>query len=971
MTTLDATDLFPELDAARLSDYLERMSEVSLPPSNPGGNIGPLILPPHQESKPFQHLYEAMEAATYHPEKEYAHRGDLLTAARRVRRRIVLDSFDGILTRPLVAILREARDQGELQAATPRGRYREFTGRLAANSSLIRSRFPVAWTMLTTVMRNTEDFLTELIQRLEQDWDAITSGLGIPPTDTVTNFETGGDCHHHGRRVTTITTSSGARFVYKPRSVDGEWAYEQIVSRLAPVIGHYPSAHVLRRNGYGYVEFVEADDGGKLVEVAEKVGGLSALFYVLGCNDLHAENVLLTADGPVPIDMETMLHPYVPNQDGGSATAPNEANRLLAQSVFGTGVLPMVVARPEDPDSYYDVGLLGPQEQVNGGAFRRHAVTNPFTDQMSVVLTKEQVGPEPERHRSTDLEEVRDCSDAFASAFTRTYRALMGSRETLINVVADCCSGLRLRYLHNPTQFYAQVLSTLTSPLSAGSAELARMLALRVGLTGTSHTRLITEEVSSLLEQDIPYFTTDTSKFHVLDAAGERALLPLDQAPIDTALERIRALDESDLARQLRLIRSAFCGIVPDESIAPTARPALTPRPATRAPGEDRLTLTDLAADIGGQIVGRMLTDTDPRRPMTWIGPLASVETARPWPPGVLGYDLYTGRLGTALALARAGRALSDTNLTRAASQVFEATIDMVSDIPEAASPVRGTYAGAVGVAWALWAAGKVLERPEWCRSSGDLLRHLWSSARPTDPADELDTISGVIASWRVSQMLGVTDLALDHDLDKALATVIDGSWKDTEVSRHSGFAHGTAGVLYTVAQHPQAQRYVPTLLEHLGTFWDEDSRNWYTASDHSHVNHGWCHGRAGVLLGLAAARLTQGLTYSHRAELTGLVADIATDGAAYNLTYCHGSLGDYDAARWLIDRGACADTSVLTRMEEVLTPQAIARKSCDPHSRYSLSDGLMVGIAGSLLHLAERIDPTIKVSPTTLEVYS
>ncbi|WP_136312917.1 type 2 lanthipeptide synthetase LanM [Actinomyces procaprae] len=971
MTTLDATDLFPELDSIRLSDYLERMSEVSLPPSNPGDDIGPLTLPASQERTPFQHLYEAVEAATYHPGKERTHRGDLLATARSTRRRIVVDSLDSILTRPLVSLLRKERDQGALRADTPHDRYREFTRRLASRPSLIRSRFPVAWTMLMTTMRNTEAFLTELVRRLELDWDEITSELGIPPTDTVTSLQTGGDCHHHGRRVTTVTTSSGVRFVYKPRSMDGEWAYEQIVSRLAPIIGHYRSAHVIRKEGYGYAEFVEATDDVSLVDAAGQTGGLSALFYVLGCNDLHAENVLLTADGPVPIDMETMLHPYVPNQDGGSATAHHEANRLLAQSVFGTGVLPMVVSRPEDPDSYYDVGLLGPQEQVNGGAFRHHAITNPFTDEMSVILTKEGTEPEPERHRGTDLDEVRACSDAFASAFSRTYRALMGSRETLLNVVADCCSGLRLRYIHNPTQFYAQILSTLTSPLAAGSAGLARMLALRVGLTGTSHTRLIAEEVSSLLDQDIPYFTTDTSRPHVLDAAGARALLPLDRAPIDTALERIRALDETDLARQLRLIRSAFCGIVPDESIAPTARPALAPRPASWAPSEDRMTLTDLAANLGGQIVARMLTDTDSRHPMTWIGPLASVETTRPWPPGVLGYDLYTGRLGTALALARAGRALSDTALTRAASQIFDTTIDVVGDDPEAASPVRGTYAGAAGVAWALWAAGQVLERPDWCRSSGDLLRHLWRSTRPTDPADELDTISGVIASWRVSQMLGVTEPIVGHDLDKALATITDGSWKDTEVAHHSGFAHGTAGVLYTVAQHPQAQRYIPTLLDHLATFWDEDSRNWFTASDRSHVNHGWCHGRAGVLLGLAAARLTQGLTDVHRSELTGLTADIANDGAAYNLTYCHGSLGDYDAARWLIDHGACTDTSVLTRMEEVITPQAIARKSRDPHSRYSLSDGLMIGIAGSLLHLAERIDPTITVSPTTLEVHS
>jgi len=132
MTTLDATDLFPELDTTRLGDYLERMSEVSLPPSNPGGDTGLLTLPASQERTPFQHLYEAVEAATFRPGKDRTHRGDLLVAARSTRRRIVVDSLDGILTRPLASLLRQARDQGVLQADTPHDRYREFTRRLAS-----------------------------------------------------------------------------------------------------------------------------------------------------------------------------------------------------------------------------------------------------------------------------------------------------------------------------------------------------------------------------------------------------------------------------------------------------------------------------------------------------------------------------------------------------------------------------------------------------------------------------------------------------------------------------------------------------------------------------------------------------------------------------------------------------------------------------------------------------------------------
>lgn len=72
-----------------------------------------------------------------------------------------------------------------------------------------------------------------------------------------------------------------------------------------------------------------------------KMGMFAGLTYALGATDFHTENVIATANGPVPVDAETILGAGVDDQEKSDAFSA--ARGFLNDSAIGTGVLPVGV----------------------------------------------------------------------------------------------------------------------------------------------------------------------------------------------------------------------------------------------------------------------------------------------------------------------------------------------------------------------------------------------------------------------------------------------------------------------------------------------------------------------------------------------------------------------------------------------------------------------------------------------------
>ncbi|WP_207229841.1 type 2 lanthipeptide synthetase LanM [Krasilnikovia cinnamomea] len=886
--------------------------------------------------------------------------------------------------RPLVAAINIARKNGRLAGATAHDRYRAFIDQASRSSfeGVSGLDFPVLRDVTRLVLRNERDAFRELAHRLRRDRAAIQEKFGIAADDRLMSLGLGeGDTHHHGRSVSVLVFASGERLVYKPRDVSCEAAYVTIARELNVRLGtSLVSAGVLEREGYGYVEFVETEDVSDMAAAFMRASGeLAAVLYLLNARDMHFENILPTRRGPLPIDLETILHPERVHS-GPTPEAPGNAYATISRSVYGIGILPLVMAGKEADAGHVDLGFLGGSGQ-GSSPFKSMQYEHPYTDHIRVVFAATPAAERTAVVNALTEDETYQLGAEMAEGFTRVFRAASADLDGWTGLLRKAVSGVRVRYVHNPTALYSQTLRMTSAPAALDGTAPYLALLKRIAIASkTSAQPVVVAELRQLAERDIPYFTVSSTSTALTDGDGDEIGAEVACSPLDAALEKASRLSEFELAEQLRLIHSAFASRFPDNHLAGAT--VDTPRPGAVRAGTGELEA--LVMRLSDHLVATSLPDRFAHLPRTWIGPLASAEASRPWPPGVLGYELYTGRTGPALALAAAGRLMNHRAYLDLATQIFSTTAGILADRRYENRSLRaagyGGYTGMAGILFGLATAGRLLEKDEWLRAAQDAVPLVQEQIgeQPPDrlPLDVISGLSGVL-----SCVIAIGGPSAGETVTALTTMLLDGLRADGAAQRslfaQSGFAHGISGTLHALSRaYPllPAELRGPvraaqsSLLQRLDGFFDPAEQNWFSnlATPQS-FSTGWCHGAAGIALAFA-----EYATASGDAEVIRLrdlaVENTLRDGFGRNLTWCHGDLGNHDILSGLAEAGGSALRTRLAAVEdEWLQPSVIIRKNADTRSRYAHTSSMMVGSAGLVLHLVNRLDPTTRLSPVAL----
>ncbi len=876
--------------------------------------------------------------------------------------------------RPLVESLQPADERA------PEELYREFCRDLLIDGlDGFAQQYPILWQRARAASTARVAGITEAVRRLRQDQPALAASFGVGPDARIVRLELSGDTHSGGRAVSVVEYSDGSKVVYKPRPVDSEAAYMNLCGFLNRQFGTgFLSAKVLNRRGYGYVEFVTVDPNAAVD--LRRVGGLAALLYALNARDMHFTNILSTTDGPVPIDLETLLHPHRQKSIGTVETAAS-GYRRLESSVFGTGVLPLVVTK-EGREGFVDVGYLGGGEVGGRGPFRTFRVQSPFRADMKVVWDD---GPAPmTMHRDSvgvaAAMAVRAACDDMVEGFSEVYRLILANRGTFERAVRIRFAGAELRYIHNATVQYGHCLRMLTGSAASVDADLARGLTKRIGIASRgADTRLVESECAQLWASDVPFFLIKADGTDVTDGSANRTVTAtFDTTPLEQLQEKLVGLSDDDLAQQVHLIRVAFNAKLPDQHSMSHSAQILTASAAAH-PGDAGSDLADIADRLGHELVATMVQDRYAHLPRTWIGPVASAEMNRPWPPGVLGYDLYTGRVGPALALAALGAIRGNSTFVDAAESVFLPAADVLSarkyELRSIAQAGTGAYNGFAGTVWAMATAGRILGNTDMV-DAALLGRQFLQDNGPRAGSGRVDprwfdTVSGGIGALLVRQALGSP--ADDPDAHTAAVQACAQALRSGVIGQqeYSGMAHGLAGLLHFAARTFGATGGESAALL-AGAVRDELDRHFrgrsggYRTNRSGEENHSdsWCNGSAGIMVALSEAA-THGLVDS--AVLADLLDGMRAGKVSTSLTLCHGMLGLHDALG-LVPGAAGTDARALrAELAGYLDPERITESLDDPGIRYNHSPALLVGRAGVAWHLASRLSVTPLPSPLSL----
>jgi lantibiotic modifying enzyme len=755
----------------------------------------------------------------------------------------------------------------------------------------------------------------EFRSRLQADRERLRATFGLE-LDRVAGVRGGLSDPHRGlRSVKIVEFASGAKLVYKPKSLALDLAWNDLldwVSARGSLDLKKPG--VLDCGTHGWMEFISHDDAADSDGVGRfyrRAGALLALLYMVRASDCHYENLIACGEHPVLVDTETLIQPCL------------RTDRQTAHSVLQCGLLPnRDTARGEV------VRSGGLDDAAAGSTATRPSWSHVNSDRMSygersrIEFSNTNVPLLDGRPVQTEA-----YAEDVVAGFRETYGLLLEHRAELLSASGPLAgfADVESRFLMRNTRIYGLLLRCAILPefLGSESAYQARIRTLleKLGANGLGpgDRALVEAEAAALDSLDVPLFTVRADSTSLFDGPVE--IPDAMAAPaFDDVQDVVRALDEEDLARQVSDIRRSFEGAA--------GRWAEQPWSADR--------FVDQACRLADRVV----------------------EAAASQP---LEHGLYDGRCGMAFFLAALHHVTGETRYARQSLDILAPTRRAL-----AAGDLRldniGGGAGWGSIVYGLARAG------EWLRE-GAVLEDAVCAASCLDERSirsdsNFDVMSG--ASGAMLGLLAIGDvtraaICADHIIAHQQARPEGGAaWPGRLAKPATGFAHGAAGIAYALLRlHRQRpdQRLVKAAGEAISyeraNFVAADG-NWLdvrTLTDPGRPRYGnsWCHGAPGIGLARTGAigipTLTDGIED----------IDIALTWVERNPPHpgedlCCGKLGAIE----LMLRAA--QTLARPDLEEIACRRAAALVA--PANRLS-QPGLFIGLAGAGYQLLRLSAPS------------
>ncbi|MBV1850635.1 type 2 lanthipeptide synthetase LanM family protein [Catellatospora tritici] len=696
-----------------------------------------------------------------------------------------------LAARTLVLELHVMRVTGRLTGDSPQQRFADFVARLSRPTGLstLFGEYPALARVLGRTCLRAVDAFAELLDRLAADRaDLVAKLLGADP-GALTSVHTGaGDGHQGGRSVAVLRFASGARVVYKPRSLAVDGLFAAVLAWFGAGIGdelRVPA--VVARPGYGWTAYVEQApcvDRAGVRRFYFRQGALLALLRALDGTDIHYENLIACGDQPVLIDVETLFHPSLapPGQD--------PAARALVASVYRLALLPRVVI---GQDTALDFSGLGGDR---GGNLPFDGVDwlDPGTDSMRLIRR-------PLAFAGAANRPTLDGVDADPGEFTAQVLAgfaaghaqlARGGRELaeLVTDAADC----EIRVVLRATRLYGELLDESTHPTLLGDAEDLE------GVLRTLHehgpgddllARVVDDEISQLRDGDIPYFTTRPDSVDLFSATGRRFDGVLPEPGLASVLRNIAATNEVDLADQEWIIRAAMATRTPAD---PHTVDTTVTAPAAALAPDTELVLA-AARGIGDQIVARAYREAGGA---FWLG--LELQDDRHWQLAPLGASLGTGYCGTALFLAQLAQVTGIDRYADVAHQALRPVPGLLGSLgarPEQLGIVgTGAFAGLGGIAYALSQLSVLLSDPDvatWARHAVEL------TAATEDADDETGVVTG--AAGGLAALTAVWELTA-NPVAWGAAFRLAQRLRQAPLPADRGFAQGAVGIGWALTRY-------------------------------------------------------------------------------------------------------------------------------------------------------------------------
>lgn len=849
------------------------------------------------------------------------------------------------------------------------GVYERFVADELASGLLdFGEEFPVALRQLVRLASTWDDALAELVARVERDRGAIAekfaAGAELGPITAVERAAS--DRHAGGRVVFRVAFDSGLELAAKPRSLAVEAAFAGLVGWLAEAgfSDLPPAPEVLDRGDHGWMRWERAAllaDRETIERWWRRAGGLIALAELLGAEDLHAENIVAVADGPLVVDAEMLLQP-----DRAGAAGRERRERFTGGLLRRGGEAGRVAAW---------AGLHPVEERVvtERGRGWSGLGTDAIEPVPVPVVARPLANVPALDGRPTSPQEF---SGALVTGYRTTWRRLLDARDRLLAADGplDRFAGAPLRLLVRASQEYATVLDLAATPRHQRDALGASLLLEAMARPFASAPKaprawpLIGAERAALEGLDVPRFEIAADGLDAT-AAEVRAEGVVLRSALAAARARLAELTEERIDQRVEAVVEA---LAPDAGVRIELEPPAGEGAVARALGiADRIAAFDLEARRAPSGADR------PRR----------IEER------LLDLALYDGRLGRAFVLASGDRVDGGSRLSAVLPALLEDLDRFAVDSEGTELPVGG-LTGLGSIVWSLVAIARAAGRPELLVPARRFAARLTPARLAVD--ERLDVEGG--AAGALLALLALAEAAGESSWREAataagerlLATRAPqaeggAAWVGVTGRALAGYAHGAAGIARALAALGAATgdaRFTAAVADALAferALFDPARGNWpvrragaVSGDERVIWMTAYCHGAPGIALGRT---LLPPEARDERVgeELAAAVAATLAAGEGSHDHLCCGAAGRALAlARTALDAGS-PELAGFARGFAASLLERPARLPRSPRDPAAAEAGLFRGVGGLawLALFLERADDPALLDPAALELPS
>lgn len=670
---------------------------------------------------------------------------------------------------------------------------------------------------------------TELVEEFGEHWRQPLAGIQAGA----------GDRHNGGKTVVIMTAESGQKLVYKPRPMEPEVRLDRLLAATAEAVGDstWRKTGVLVADGYGYMNFVEHADCVDLAAVGRfyrRAGMLLALAHAIGMNDLHTENVVAAGDTPIVIDAETLLPARCRNVPG---VFSEPATEYFLASVLAPGLLPRwaQIYRQRvnlGPALGYELGGLGQPELVDSSVIA--GASQQADSEASPTYLFDTATATNLPTIDGEVVPAADFIDQVAAGFAETLDAIFKWRDEWLAAGGplDEVLSTQVRVIPRNTSLYASAINASTAAPCLRNAETrATLLRARLGGADNASTTLLSAELASMTDLDVPMFHAD---------AGSRTTnhggVKLVDSPRDAAFRRLGLL-ESARDASIEIVRASLATPFAEDDVSWRAagdRSAAMRTPGTRV----REVINDIADTVAAQTI---LAEPEPsiggQRPASWISHYRDQE----WCKSVftpLGPGLMQGSMGIALFLAQVAHRLDRPDLRPIAAGAAWNAVRLVANQHDSASPDTGAIIdlgfadGLGGVIWGLSELSELWRDQELLEVARGITAMVVPAATPrVERVDFAGGLAGSLvglcrlqhATSRVSPAFAGSLAVSNQSLEALVARTADLMRDADAVTSFAGgvrmgAATGTAGLCFALARVSGTHRDAYDLAQQLAS---------------------------------------------------------------------------------------------------------------------------------------------------------